>query len=401
MQDTQMSTEAFRFYRWAAAVAERSDLTPTTKLVAHALAQCANAKTGLCCPSQKTLAAAIGTKRAATVSEAIAGLVRAGLLLVEHGGGNRASYVLLSAGAEVRKYASADVSDTPERTSEVRQSGHPTRNYEENYEGKVAPALTRPTDPAGDRANEIALHYVSLRAAHVKLAAPTQVILSKRDRDAATVLADRLDEHDWRDQMDLAMRYGLKGSDWMRRRVTTLAGLAEHIDELLGRDDRAETGPPPAAWDDPDDQRDYDVHGALAEMPRVDGLSEVDAYERLMTWLTAHERRAPKWASLVLCGAAEQRLQEAALSEPRSVELLEPSPVAVEGGRVEPGGEVESLAATEDTAVLAERDVHAVAATGAKRSIGVGVHAPERTAVPGRDLAAAGMLVTSNDDIEF
>jgi biotin operon repressor len=85
--------DAFRFYAWAHAIAQLTDVTPSAKLVAYALAH-ANARTGQCNPSQERLAASIGASRR-TVSAAIANLRRIGAIRVEHGAGNRASYQLV------------------------------------------------------------------------------------------------------------------------------------------------------------------------------------------------------------------------------------------------------------------------------------------------------------------
>jgi hypothetical protein len=359
MQDTQTSTEAFRFYRWAEAVAARSDLSPTMKLVGYALAGHANTKTGLCCPSRKTLAAAIGAKRQNTVSEATAGLVRAGLLAIEHGSGNRASYVLLSATADVQKSASADVSGTAERTSDVRQSGHPTRNYEENCEGKMAPGgaaqLARPTDPAGGRTEEIIALVGKLAAARTKVAPGTP---SRRDRDAAADLARRLDRDDWRDQIDLAMRVGLDGSAFMRGQVVSVAGLARHIDELLARDLAAETGPPPAAWD---------PHGCYGCGPDYRGVLDADGF----------------------CGDCLEFAAQQALRR------REARTVPVERGAADPG----DLGAERVEADAA--DVHPAmqtveAATGAAGD-GQEIHAGEATSDVGGDV----LIVTSNAEIAF
>lgn len=271
------AADAFRFYLWAAAVAARTDLTATQKLVAHALARCANTRTGQCNPSRKLLAAAIGTTRPKTISDATTALADAGCLRVEHGKGNRASYVLLETGAvtPVQKGALAPEVGREGARLEGRSGALPRENYEENYEEKRgAPDGAHPRSPSDDPATERA---DAIAALHRKLVAaetgtkPTGRPLTAKDRAAAIDLAGLLEADDWPRQLDLAMRVGLAGNDFMRGRVVTLSGLAQHLNELLARAKRSESGPPPAAWD-ADDADD----GPGDEVARCANCGEVD-----------------------------------------------------------------------------------------------------------------------------
>jgi len=340
--------DAFRFYRWADAVAETTDLTATQKLVAHALARFANAKTGRCCPGRDTLAAAIGTTRLKTISEATAALEQAGWLKIEHGRGNRASYVLRQKGvtADFQTGATADQVGRQAGLPDGRQAGHPTGTTKRNYEGKEgAPVGARPLspsdDPATDRAAAIVAAHSDLVAAHTKVR-PRPA--SPEDHEAAVDLADRLDAVDWRVQVDLALRVGLGAAKpYMRGQVVTIAGLARHFDELTAKAERAETGPPPAGWDAADDEvpwwasydRDREFERVFARLPADSvgwtsdeasdwALDRCDEDERLETYgqefWEALERRLGLGAS---AAAADAEAVPAAL--PAVAGVVEPA----------------------------------------------------------------------------
>ena len=116
--------DAFEWYKWANAVRARTDVRPSTKLVAYALAQRAANATGECDPSERRLALDCGLKlttkkkddkpdgptadRSSAVGFAVKQLVTLGaLVVVESGTGRKRSLYRLVSVAEWVGTASA------------------------------------------------------------------------------------------------------------------------------------------------------------------------------------------------------------------------------------------------------------------------------------------------------
>jgi hypothetical protein len=312
---------------------------------------------GECEASANDIAAVSGFS-AATVKRALPVLVQVGLLRkVERGtrGATNRWLVVGSEGAservsESRPPVPGELGFGSEGASTRARPIHGEEKTEE--EEKNAPdgagSLSAGSSSEGDVAAAIAQAHSDLVATHTKVRPrpPTA-----RDREAAADLARRLDPADWREQLDLALRVGLDGNDYMRGAVVTLAGLARHVNELVARAERADTGPPPAGWDEPD------VIPLFGGQPPLIGVERARAFESAFGQLPADHAgwtrdEALDWAAdwvdrnprFEFCGQEFWEALQLRLGLSADAEAVPPplpaEPVVVEAAVAEPDAEL-------------------------------------------------------------
>jgi DNA-binding transcriptional ArsR family regulator len=104
-------------FAWQQCVAERSDLSPTARLAAWALARRRNVLSGRCDPSYANIARGMGGMSERSAVRALAALERAGLIVVDRrvgrGRRNRVTFVMAEKVTELRQGFAAEKDDKP------------------------------------------------------------------------------------------------------------------------------------------------------------------------------------------------------------------------------------------------------------------------------------------------